>query len=1463
MGFYNGLANKKKSFLQFDHVYPSRVAMEEALTTDEGPSEVAVGGYALVQYWNENRNLIPAFQFDAASPYLSADQNGEHLFLVAIEDVESTSTSEETSTNENETEFQETEDTETNPTTKDNEELAEDKKAYIINKNSYFVVTNGAGEEVGYFSCVQSGYTEDDLYTTGYYKAKFKIESATADREGTEKDNYIWNYKVDRKQYPGAGRGWNGTVWQKIISAEGAKYQFIADLNSATPTFDVTYEAPTETPLVPHFDADISNIYYKIHMQPQWGVRVREAIPEKDGKGEPKYTTEDKVYPSDVSGEFVKSTWKENGEVQQESANSIPLAIYYNKEGFNKNKSSSKSEELDDFIKFTPTGISGNLYYNNDSVTAPFPAVDTYELSIMLPSIGQTISDVWDIVYGGNVNKDDEGNPIDNSRNTGIEWDDYTGARALPTSRSEWYGYNDKALNTIAGSVNTFHDIIGMIIREFSEDNFNPSIYNVSNWDPTKIYYNNKNKKFYIKAKSYTYNKPQEGQTLNNWVEVSNVKPYNDIFVFREDLKQYNYTGAWYYDYLRLESQNDYVDGAVYVTITATPNGYYLSNKDNYLVDLPASNVPTRPTLTQVEIWRPNTFYTKDGNNYVLSNSYDSTKTYYKKVGPYVYSDSNNEFAQGTEWAYENVPDGVILGTRTEKWVAKELTGFTNDNNILGFLVKLNQLLNNDELIRDTSTIPGIQRKVEDILKQLKNTTNVWGDITGTLENQEDLQNALNAKQNILTAGDNITIENNVISASNAPVQSINGIQPDTNSNVQIDATDIETIGGDVAVKVASGNPVTISDVTNSNAIGVNATLEPSQDLYGYDHPWSGGAGKNLLPTPTVQTEVQNVTITNNNGFLTINGTVSTTLDVYMNLETSFTFASSGQKIPLLSSFDGGNIYFINGTTIIGYFSLRANRVLSENDINALKDKTIDKIRFQLVPATYTNATIGIMVVKSSETNLSFEPYSNICPITGRTSVDVTRTGKNLAPMMQNATNRGVTVTVGADGVVTANGTHTGGKTDVVGQSEFITLKAGSYILSGSATANTGVTVQVVKNVDGTISGLARDRTGEGAEFTLEEDSLVAVRGYITAEANVNNLKLYPMIRPASISDSSYEPYTGQSVTVQLGQTVYGGTLNVTTGELTVDRAMVDLGTLKWDLATMGSSVPTGHHAYVHYNLGAKFSGDDEKASNLICSRYVAISRNDTYRGTAEGFAVNASGHLFAYISEYATGTTDAFKTAMSGVQLVYELATPQTIQLTPAQIQLLTGINIISTNADDLSIRYYASGKGNVEGSLTYLSEKKANTSTLATVESTPTASKAYSVGDYLVLNGQLYKVTAEVASGETFVINTNIKTTTTGTELTALNTGLIVQFPSTGWTTTETINDTTYYTQTISVTSVSGNPIVSIVPLSGTLPTSAEQDAFNSVEYFTANDTTNTIKAYATTAPTDTFAAIVKGAK
>lgn len=57
------------------------------------------------------------------------------------------------------------------------------------------------------------------------------------------------------------------------------------------------------------------------------------------------------------------------------------------------------------------------------------------------------------------------------------------------------------------------------------------------------------------------------------------------------------------------------------------------------------------------------------------------------------------------------------------------------------------------------------------------------------------------------------------------------------------------------------------------------------------------------------------------------------------------------------------------------------------------------------------------------------------------------------------------------------------------------------------------------------------------------------------------------------------------------------------------------------------------------------------------------------------------------------------------------------------------------------------------------------------ADMEATATASKAYEVGDYLVLNEQFYKVTAAIAQGNALTVGGNIEPTNVGTEVSALN--------------------------------------------------------------------------------------------
>lgn len=86
-------------------------------------------------------------------------------------------------------------------------------------------------------------------------------------------------------------------------------------------------------------------------------------------------------------------------------------------------------------------------------------------------------------------------------------------------------------------------------------------------------------------------------------------------------------------------------------------------------------------------------------------------------------------------------------------------------------------------------------------------------------------------------------------------------------------------------------------------------------------------------------------------------------------------------------------------------------------------------------------------------------------------------------------------------------------------------------------------------------------------------------------------------------------------------------------------------------------------------------------------------------------------------------------------------------------------------------------SAKDNAVNAINEVNATKANQAQLATVEASTTASKAYSANEYLVLNGVLYKVTANIAQGGTIVTEgagKNVDLATVGGELNAINSNL-----------------------------------------------------------------------------------------
>ena len=54
----------------------------------------------------------------------------------------------------------------------------------------------------------------------------------------------------------------------------------VAELNSVVPSFGITADAPTITPLRPHWGKDSTNVYYDLHWQVPWGLRIKGAHPD-------------------------------------------------------------------------------------------------------------------------------------------------------------------------------------------------------------------------------------------------------------------------------------------------------------------------------------------------------------------------------------------------------------------------------------------------------------------------------------------------------------------------------------------------------------------------------------------------------------------------------------------------------------------------------------------------------------------------------------------------------------------------------------------------------------------------------------------------------------------------------------------------------------------------------------------------------------------------------------------------------------------------------------------------------------------------------------------------------------------------------------------------------------------------------------------------------------------------------
>lgn len=495
---------------------------------------------------------------------------------------------------------------------------------------------------------------------------------------------------------------------------------------------------------------------------------------------------------------------------------------------------------------------------------------------------------------------------------------------------------------------------------------------------------------------------------------------------------------------------------------------------------------------------------------------------------------------------------------------------------------------------------------------------------------------------------------------------------------------------------------VYIEDAAKAPIKGIDITIQPVQNMNGYDHPWPAGYGVNILdPNLKFSTQtVRGVTLTTTNGYTyKVTGTGESGSG---NLSTNNIAVADAVVYPAGTYTAHGMIistYHTDGT----WFTNRSNTFTSDEDFiirGGYKEIAVD--------TTY-NQTDFIALVKGSTAPTAWTPYSNICSITGWNEVKVGRTGKNMLPKMTAGTytERGVTITVDTNGVATFSGTATStGNGPIVPLEEaFVIPKSGLKYCLNNAVAN-GAIAPTIEKVGGGGVTLSWTTAPANRQITLGTDKVGISCGRIRFYVS-NNAVASGTYAPAFMVEAGeYVPNDGENSlqTIALPEgagTVYGGMLHINedgSGVLTVTHGLFTL------TSAMASSLEHGYHATygawirnLNYNAGISrtYYSASNSAGLCPCNFSTEVHLNNHSISSTQ-FRTSFNGSWTSY---------DEFAAAIAVLEeqnitpnYVALLETPLTYNLTAGQVTLLKGANTLYSDAGNISVDYAIDTKSYID---------------------------------------------------------------------------------------------------------------------------------------------------------------------
>ena len=511
--------------------------------------------------------------------------------------------------------------------------------------------------------------------------------------------------------------------------------------------------------------------------------------------------------------------------------------------------------------------------------------------------------------------------------------------------------------------------------------------------------------------------------------------------------------------------------------------------------------------------------------------------------------------------------------------------------------------------------------------------------------------------------------------------------------------SDLTINKADVIVSSASGAIASFSDGMEAPIKSLEVEIEPVQDLHGYDNPWPPGGGKQKLPCEAESATITGVQFTvDGEGVVTAKRTDTSnmnpkifnyghvTLSAGTYIANGITGGSpSTNYIELLTgAYDGTRLmYYTDGDNS---FTLAEETTVYARCVVATLG----------LPNVNDTKTYSPMIRLSTESDATFAPYENLCPISGHTGLTVYRTGENLYSR--------------------DNGQY----------------NVPFYATDGTATAYADVNVVWIKvkpNTKYTITNQPNDKTyyvrwiecDENKGYVWRDPSTmtqsVSTRTY-TTRANTHYLQIAAnQWNAASISsndwevciqegtDATFYPYTGNTYPITFPDaagTVYGGTDEVVSGQGSNEMTKLKLlSSFAWqENGTAGSDRRFGfpYGSYPDYIKSANQNGTF--ISNTLAPHSIG------YNGHAFGTFYISNAWIVVHDNNSHFATLEDFKEWLDSedVYIVYKVATPQPYTHEPQQITTLYGDNNVWANTGDVSLRYRANTKLYIDGKLAEL---------------------------------------------------------------------------------------------------------------------------------------------------------------